>query len=78
LPADAGEAITAYLAGGRPEPFEAVRQVFLRVRAPHRGLTSGGVTQAVFAAGQRTGIGPVYAHQLRHSAATGILAPGHR
>jgi len=76
LPADAGEAIAAYLRKGRPEPFEGARQVFLRVRAPHRGLTSGGVTQAVFAAGQRAGIGPVFAHQLRHSAATRMLAAG--
>jgi site-specific recombinase XerD len=76
LPADAGEAIAAYLADGRPQPPGGARQVFLRVRAPHRGLTSGGVTQAVFAAGQRAGIGPVYAHRLRHSAATGMLAAG--
>jgi site-specific recombinase XerD len=76
LPADAGEAIAAYLADGRPEPLENGRRVFLRVRAPHGGLTSGGVTQAVFAAGQRAGIGPVYAHRLRHSAATGMLAAG--
>src|SRR5690348_15455033 len=76
LPADAGEAITCYLRDGRPEPFEAARQVFLRVRAPHRGLTTGGVTQAVFSAGQRAGSGRVFAHQLRHSAATGMLAAG--
>jgi integrase/recombinase XerD len=76
LPADAGEAIAAYLADGRPQPLEGSRQVFLRVRAPHCGLTSGGITQAVFAAGQRAGIGPVYAHRLRHSAATGMLAAG--
>jgi site-specific recombinase XerD len=76
LPADAGAAVAAYLRDGRPEPFEAARQVFLRARAPHRGLTSGGVTQAVFSAGQRAGIGPVFAHQLRHSAATRMLAAG--
>jgi site-specific recombinase XerD len=76
LPADAGEAIAAYLADGRPQPPGGGRQVFLRVRAPHGGLTSGGVTQAVFAAGQRAGIGPVYAHRLRHSAATSMLAAG--
>ena len=73
LPADAGEAIAAYLRDGLPEPFEGTRRVFLRARAPHRGLTSGGITQAVFSAGQRAGIGPVYAHRLRHSAATGML-----
>jgi site-specific recombinase XerD len=76
LPADAGEAVAVYLRQGRPEPVEAIRQVFLRVRAPHRGLTSGGVTQAVFSAGRRAGIGPVYAHRLRHSAATGMLDAG--
>jgi site-specific recombinase XerD len=76
LPADAGEAITAYLAGGRPEPFDGTRQVFLRARAPHRGLTSAGVTAAVCSAGHRAGIGQVFAHRLRHSAATGMLAAG--
>lgn len=76
LPADAGEAIAGYLRDGRPEPFEGARQVFLRVRAPHRGLTTGGVSQAVFPAGQRAGVGRVFAHRLRHSAATGMLAAG--
>jgi site-specific recombinase XerD len=76
LTADAGEAIAGWLRAGRPEPFEGTRQVFLRVRAPHRGLTSGGVTQAVFSAGQRAGAGPVCAHRLRHSAATGMLRAG--
>ena len=51
LPADVGEAVAAYLRDGRPEPFEGARQVFLRARAPHRGLTTAGVSQAVFAAG---------------------------
>jgi site-specific recombinase XerD len=76
LPADAGEAITGYLRDGRPEPFEEARQVFLRARAPHRALTTGGVSQAVFGAGQRAGIGPVHAHRLRHSAATDMLRAG--
>jgi integrase len=69
LPADAGEAIAGYLRDGRPEPFEEARQVFLRARAPHAALTTGGVSQAVFSAGRRAGIGPVHAHRLRHSAA---------
>jgi integrase/recombinase XerD len=78
LPADAGEAIAGYLADGRPEPFEGAREVFLCARAPHRALTAGGVSQAVSTAGQRTGIGPVHAHRLRHSAATGMLRAGAR
>jgi site-specific recombinase XerD len=76
LPADAGEAIAGYLRDGRPAPFEGARQVFLRARAPHGGLTTTGVSQAVFAAGQRAGTGPVRAHRLRHSAATAMLAAG--
>ena len=76
LTADAGEAVAAYLRDGRPEPFDGVRQVFLRARAPHHGLTTAGVSQAVFSAGQRAGIGPVRAHRLRHSAATGMLRAG--
>jgi integrase/recombinase XerD len=50
--------------------------VFLRLHAPHGGLTAGGVTQAVFAAAQRAGLGRVYAHRLRHTAATGMLRAG--
>jgi integrase/recombinase XerD len=76
LPADAGEALAAWLRDGRPEPFEGTRNVFLRVRAPHRRLTSTGVSQAVLAAGQRAGIEGVFAHRLRHSAATGMLRAG--
>jgi hypothetical protein len=66
LPADGGEAIAAYLQDRRPEPLQGARQVFLRVRAPHCGLTPGGVTKAVFSAGQRAGVGPIFAHRLRH------------
>jgi integrase/recombinase XerD len=76
LPADAGEAVASYLRDGRPEPFEGARNVFLRSRAPHRCLTSTGVSQAVLAAGQRAGLEGVFAHRLRHSAATGMLRAG--
>jgi integrase/recombinase XerD len=76
LPSDAGEVVAAWLRGGRPEPFEGARNVFLRVRAPHRALTSTGISQAVFAAGQRAGLEGVFAHRLRHSAATGMLRAG--
>ena len=49
LPAEVGEAIAAYLADGRPATA-LDRSVFIRIKAPHQGLTSGGVTQAVAAA----------------------------
>jgi site-specific recombinase XerD len=73
LPADAGEAVAAYLQRGRPATA-LDRSVFIRVMAPHQGLTSGGVTMAVFAAARRAGLGTIYAHRLRHSAATAMLA----
>lgn len=75
LPADVGGAIADYLRHGRPATAQG-RTVFVRVQAPHRELTNGGVTQAVFAAGQRGGVGAVYAHRLRHTAATRMLAAG--
>lgn len=75
LPVDVGEAITGYLRRGRPATTTG-RAVFVRVRAPHVGLTPTGVTQAVFAAGRRAGLGAVYAHRLRHTAASGMLRAG--
>ncbi|KDA41657.1 site-specific integrase [Frankia sp. BMG5.23] len=75
LPVDVGEAVAGYLRDGRPTTA-LDRRVFIRVKAPHRGLTSTGVTQAVIAAGRRAGLGPVTAHRLRHTAATGMLRAG--
>ena len=75
LPADVGAAITAYLRRGRPRTADG-RSVFVRVRAPHRALTTGGVGNVVNAAGQRAGLGHVHAHQLRHSTATAMLRAG--
>ncbi len=75
LPADAGEAVAVYLQHGRPSTA-LDRSVFIRIKAPHRGLTSGGVTQAVAAAARRAGLGTIYAHRLRHSAASAMLAQG--
>lgn len=75
LPADVGAAITAYLRRGRPSSTLG-RSVFVRVHAPHRALTAGGIGSVVNAAGQRAGLGHVHAHQLRHSAATAMLRAG--
>ena len=74
LPADAGEAVADWLRHGRPATA-LDRSVFIPIKAPHQGLTSGGVTQAVAAAAGRAGLG-VITHRLRHSAATAILAEG--
>jgi integrase/recombinase XerD len=75
LPADVGAAITAYLRRSRPATAEG-RSVFVRVHAPHRALTAGGITQVVFDAARRAGLPKMHAHRLRHTAATAILAAG--
>lgn len=75
LPADVGEAVAAYLRRGRPASAEG-RAVFIRVKAPHCALSSGGVSQVVAAAARRAGLGQIYAHRLRHTVATQILHAG--
>lgn len=74
LPADVGEAIAGWLRRGRPRC--AAREVFTRVRAPHRALSSAGVSAIVVAAGTRAGVVGVHAHRLRHTAATEMLRSG--
>ena len=76
LPADVGQAIVAWLTAGRPAATAAGREVFVRVRAPHEALTRGAVTQVVARAARRAGFGPIYAHRLRHTAATSMLRAG--
>ena len=75
LPSDVGEAVAAYLRQGRPASADG-RTVFVRIKAPHRAITSGGVTQIVAAAARRAGLGVIHAHRLRHTAATQMLRAG--
>ena len=74
LPADVGEALVAYLCGGRPRT--ACRKVFLRLSAPVEGLTVPAVTAVVYRACARAGVPKAGAHRLRHSAASAMLAGG--
>jgi integrase/recombinase XerD len=74
LPADVGEVIVSYLTGGRAGTD--VREVFVCVRAPHRAMTRGAVTNVVATAARKAGLGTVHAHRLRHSAATAMLGAG--
>ena len=74
MPADAGQALVAYLHGGRPRV--QCRTVFLRLNAPITGLTVSGVTTVVYRACARAGLPRAGAHRLRHSAATAMLAGG--
>jgi integrase/recombinase XerD len=75
LPADVGEVVVAYLSGSRPVAATG-REVFVGTRAPHRALTRGAVTQVVARASHRCGLGTIYAHRLRHTAATAMLHAG--
>ena len=59
---------------GRPQC--AAREVFTRIRAPHRGLTSPGISAIVASAAKRAGLDTVHAHRLRHTAATEMLRSG--
>jgi len=74
LPTDVGEAVANWLRRGRPR--YVAREVFTRVRAPHRRLSSAGISAIVRAACGRAGIPAVNAHRLRHSAATEMLRAG--
>ena len=74
LPADVGETLAGWLSRGRPR-YESVF-LFTRVRAPHGGLSAGGVSQIVRRACQRAALPMVGAHRLRHTAATEMLRAG--
>jgi integrase/recombinase XerD len=74
LPHDVGEAVAGWLRHGRPRC--ACRAVFTRVLAPHRGLSSRGVSTVVRQACRRAGLPPVGAHRLRHGVATQMLTAG--
>jgi integrase len=74
LPADVGGAVAAWLRRGRPGC--GAREVITRIRAPHRALSSGGVSAIVIAACERAGVPRMHAHRLRHTAATEMLRAG--
>lgn len=74
LPVDVGQALADYVQRGRP-PSEH-RALFLRMLAPRRGLTRGGLIVIVKSACRRAGIEPVAAHRLRHTVASELLRAG--
>ncbi len=75
LPADVGEAISAYLHDRRPAGAQQ-RALFVRVKAPQGSLTSSAISSVVAAAARRAGLGTVGAHRLRHTVATQLLRAG--
>lgn len=77
LPHDVGEALAAYLRNGRP--VSSCRQVFLRTRAPWRGVAkSSSISAIVRRALKRAQVRSATqgAHQFRHSLATNMLRRG--
>jgi Site-specific recombinase XerD len=72
LPADVGEAITAYLARGRPASDR--REVFLQARAPFEPIAAGTVASTVRRACRRAGVAEVGSHRLRHTVACEMVA----
>ena len=74
LPVDVGEALADYIQRARPPSKH--RALFLRVLAPHRGVTTGALIMIVQSACRRAGIVPVAAHRLRHTVASDLLRAG--
>lgn len=77
LPCDVGDALATYLRRDRPRC--ATRRVFVRARAPHRGLGHPStVSTLVRMALSRAGVNAPMkgAHVLRHSLATELLRRG--
>ena len=71
---DVGRALADYLQ--RARSVSESRRVFLRVREPHLPLTPVGITAIVIGAAAKAGLPPIGAHQLRHTAATGLPRTG--
>jgi integrase/recombinase XerD len=77
LPTDVGAALVDYLRHARPR--SSIRRVFIRMRAPLRGLVGPSAIDCVVRrALERAGLNPSFkgAHLLRHSLATDLLRRG--
>lgn len=74
LPAEPGEAIVAWLTGGRPEC--QTRSLFTTLKPPGRPLTSGAVGHVVGSACRTARLDRIGAHRLRHTLATAMLQAG--
>ena len=71
---DAGEALVAYVTGGRPHA--ACRHLILTSYAPPRGIHPSSITSIVYRACRRAGLAPVGGHRLRHALASEMLRRG--
>jgi integrase/recombinase XerD len=71
---DAGEALAAYLTGGRPAC--AYPALFVTARAPYHALSGSAVRAIMGRACRKAGLPRLGAHRLRHSVATDLLRAG--
>ena len=74
LPADAGAALAGYLRQSRRPSVR--REVFLRSCGPGAPMSRQSAVMVTRCASRRAGIPPIGAHQLRHRAASRVLAQG--
>lgn len=74
LPVDVGNALAGYASRGRPCSED--RALFLRVVAPHRGLTIGAINVIVHRACDRASLPSIGTHRLRHTVASELLRRG--
>jgi site-specific recombinase XerD len=74
LPVPAGEALAAWLTGGRPRCGS--RAVFVTVRRPYRQLTPEAVRAVMGRACDRAGLERRGSHRFRHALATEMLRAG--
>lgn len=74
LPVDVGEAVAAYILGGRP--MHITGPLFLRVQAPQGSISVHSVKEVVRRACRRAGLPSVGPHCLRHAVASQTLAAG--
>jgi integrase/recombinase XerD len=74
LPADVGAALVGYLRQGRRPSIR--REVFLRSCGPDAPMSRQSVVMVTRCASRRAGVPTVGAHQLRHRAASQVLAQG--
>lgn len=74
LPVEVGQALAAYVTGGRP--VCSSRALFVTARAPYHALSSAAVRQIMGRACRNAGLPRLGAHRLRHSLATEVLRAG--
>src|ERR1700722_19503341 len=75
LPVDVGQAIVAYLRDGRPTDTTSTA-LFVCLLAPYRAMSRTAVSGVVARASGRAGLGSIYGHRLRHTAASEMLIAG--